>query len=211
MLDTHSFRGHLGDRELLGHLDLELAAHPDLVPDAPDLSPDCGVARCLRSTMETGSSGPSLESTVPARAESTVQAKVSLAGMRGSAAITDTVIVISSALRSKAHSRLVPGIAWASSIAHASSTAMRRSSISSRVKSSLAARPAVAVRRTERYAPSAGMHTCTWSCVVSRSACAARASLRPGTAVVAAVSSVTSLLRALLVGAHCKQPTARRS
>ena len=100
--------------------------------------------------METWSSAPSRESTVPARAESTVQAKVSLAGIRGSAAVTETVIVISSAPRSKAHSRLVPGIAWASSIAQASSTAMRRSSISSRVKSSRAASPAVAVRSTDR-------------------------------------------------------------
>ena len=87
---------------------------------------------------------------MPASAESTVQAKVSGAGITGSAAVTETVIVISSADRSKAHSRLVPGIAWASSIAHASSTAMRRSSISSKVKSSLAARPAVAVRSTDR-------------------------------------------------------------
>ena len=100
--------------------------------------------------METWSSGPSRESTVPARADSTVQAKVSLAGICGSAAVTDTVIVISSAPRSKAHSRFVPGIAWESSIAQASSTAMRRSSISSRVKSSRAARPAVAVRSTDR-------------------------------------------------------------
>src|SRR5271170_3885444 len=132
---------HLGldHVELLGHLDLEFAAHPDL-----------WVSRLLRSTIATISPGPSRESTVPARADSTVQEKVSLAGMRGSAAVTDTVMVISSAPRSKAHSRLVPGIAWGSSIAHASSTAMRRSSISSRVKSSLAARPAVAVRSTER-------------------------------------------------------------
>src|SRR6266446_1613014 len=40
------------------------------------------------------------------------------------------------------------------------------------------------------------MQTVTWSCVVSRSACAAAGSRWPGTAVVAAVSSVTSLLRA---------------
>ena len=107
-------------------------------------------SRCLHSTMDTWSSSPSRESTVPARAESTVQAKVSRAGTCGSAAVTETVIVMSSAPRSKAHSRLVPGIAWESSIAQASSTAMRRSSISSSVKSSLAARPAVAVRSTDR-------------------------------------------------------------
>ena len=43
-----------------------------------------------------------------------------------------------------------PGTASGSSSAQASSTAMRRSSISSRVKSSRAASPAVAVRSTER-------------------------------------------------------------
>jgi hypothetical protein len=42
------------------------------------------------------------------------------------------------------------GTACASSIAHASSTAIRRSSMSSMVKSSRDASPAVAVRRTER-------------------------------------------------------------
>ena len=112
--------------------------------------PEFTFSRRLRSTIDTWSSVPSRESTVPASADSTVQAKVSLAGVRGSAAVTETVIVISSAPRSKAHSRFVPGIAWASSIAQASSTAMRRSSISSRVKSSRAARPAVAVRSTDR-------------------------------------------------------------
>src|SRR6266702_8372324 len=59
------------------------------------------------------------------------------------------------------------------------------------------------------------MQTVTWSCA-SRSACAVPASggtgsRWPGTAVVAAVSSVTSLLLAgFPVAAHCKQPTARR-
>ena len=166
--------------------------------------------------METWSSAPSRESTVPARAESTVQAKVSLAGICGSAAVTDTVIVISSAPRSKAHSRFVPGIAWESSIAQASSTAMRRSSISSSVKSSLAARPAVAVRSTDRYAPSAGMHTVTWSCVVSRFACAVPARI-PGAWVPLArhgcrrggVFGHVSPPGRYPVAAHCKQPTAR--
>src|SRR5207253_1979146 len=153
VLDPHGLRRSLGDLVVLGHLDLELAAHPDLEPLNPAAPgvPELTFSRRLRSTIDTWSSGPRLESTVPARAESTVQAKVSRAGIRGSAAVTDTVIVISSAPRSKAHSRFVPGIAWESSIAQASSTAMRRSSISSRVKSSRAARPAVAVRSTDRY------------------------------------------------------------
>src|SRR5260370_27680315 len=99
-------RNHL---ELLGHLDLEFAAHADLDPER--------VSRRLRSTMATWSSGPSRESTAPASADSTVQAKVSLAGMHGSAAATETVIVISSVPRSKAHSRFVPVIAWGRSIA----------------------------------------------------------------------------------------------
>src|SRR4029077_16754373 len=109
MLDPQGRRrlnlGRLGldHLELLGHLDLEFAAHADLDPER--------VSRRLRSTMATWSSGPSRESTAPARADSTVQAKVSLAGMLGSAATTETVIVISSVPRSKAHSRLVPGIA----------------------------------------------------------------------------------------------------
>src|ERR1700733_5744930 len=130
--------------------DLVLAAHPDPAPP-----------RRLTSTIDTRSPGPSLEPPVPARADSTVHANVSLAGILGWAAVTDTVIVTWSAPSSKPHSRSVPGIACASSIAQASSIAMRRSSISSRVKSSRAASPAVAVRSTDRYALSAGILTCT--------------------------------------------------
>src|SRR5260370_2947247 len=97
--------GRLGrsHRELLGHLDLEFAAHADLDPER--------VSRRLRSTMATWSSGPSRESTAPASADSTVQAKVSLPGMHGSAAATETVIVISSVPRSNTHSTVPPRIA----------------------------------------------------------------------------------------------------
>src|SRR6185312_4776786 len=128
-------RRFLADRNL--NLDLVFAAqlHPP---------------RRLARTIETLSSGPSLESTEPASADSTVHANVSRAGILASAVVTDTVIVTRSAPSSKTHSRSVPGMAWASSIAHASSIAMRRSSISSRVKSSRAASPAAAVRSTDR-------------------------------------------------------------
>src|SRR5260370_40835446 len=74
--------GRLGRNrlELLGRLDREFAAHADRDPER--------VSRRLRSTMATWSSGPSRESTAPASADSTVQAKVSLAGMHGSAGAT---------------------------------------------------------------------------------------------------------------------------
>jgi hypothetical protein len=89
-------------------------------------------------------------STSPARADRTVQANVSRAGSLPSAVSTDTEMRIPSPVSSNSVVRSVPGSACASSIAHASSTPMRRSSISSRVKSRRAARPAVAVRSTER-------------------------------------------------------------
>jgi hypothetical protein len=89
-------------------------------------------------------------STLPARAVSTVHAKVSLAGGCGARLGTETEMVISSRPSAKLHSRALPGMAWPSSMAQASSTAIRRSSISSRVKSSRAASPAVAVRSTDR-------------------------------------------------------------
>ena len=56
----------------------------------------------------------------------------------------------------------------------------------------------------------AGIVTFTWSRLISRSACAA-GSLGPGTAVVAAVSSVTSLLRAGPRGAASRLRATYRS
>src|SRR6185312_5120259 len=141
VLGPRQRRRFLADR----NLNLELVSHLDLV-FAAQLHPPRRLAR----TIETLSSGPSLESTDPASADSTVHANVSRAGILASAVVTDTVIVTRSAPSSKTHSRSVPGMAWASSIAHASSIAMRRSSISSRVKSSRAASPAAAVRSTDR-------------------------------------------------------------
>src|SRR5437762_23249 len=85
----------------LGHLNLEIATHP--APDTP---------RRLASTIATRSSGPSRESTVPASADSTVQPHVPLSGIRGCAAVTETVIVTRSVPSSNTHSRSVPGIAW---------------------------------------------------------------------------------------------------
>src|SRR6185437_10282250 len=138
-------RGGRHSVELLGQGDLCLPRHTD--PDT---------RRLLRMTIVSWSPGPVNASTLPASAVSTVQAKVSLAGGCGVRLGTDTEIVISSRPSAKLHSRALPGMAWLSSMAHASSTAIRRSSISSRVKSSRAARPAVAVRSTDRYAPAAG-------------------------------------------------------
>ena len=61
-----------------------------------------------------------------------------------------TVTSSESSTRRKTQLSTEPGTACWSRIAQASSTAMRRSSISSRVKSKRAARPAVAVRSTDR-------------------------------------------------------------
>src|SRR5580704_2554404 len=123
-------------------------------------------------------------------------------------------MVIRSRPRVNTHSRSLPGIAWCSSIAQASSTAMRKSSISSSVKSRRAASPAVAVRSTDRYAPSAGNRTVTWSGAVSRPAGTAR---EAAVAAVVVVFSVTSVLPhppdACLRGAvsgSCLQPTVTR-
>src|SRR6202042_1984133 len=118
--------------ELLRQGDLCLPRHAD--PDS----------RLLRMTIVSWSPGPVKASTLPASADSTIQAKVSLAGGVGARLRTDTDMVITSRPSAKLHSRSLPGIAWFSSIAHASSTAIRRSSISSRVKSIRAASPAVA-------------------------------------------------------------------
>jgi hypothetical protein len=75
---------------------------------------------------------------------------VSLAGTRPSrvGAVTSTVSVGGSSVNRQYNS--VSATTCASNIAQASSTAIRRSSISSIVKSSRAARPAVAVRSTDR-------------------------------------------------------------
>src|SRR6266568_2860883 len=138
--------------ELLGQPHLDFSRHTD--PDG---------SRLFCSTMVSRLPGPTSASTLPASAQSTVQAKVSLAGGRPAWLSTETELVIRSRPRVKVQSRPVPGTPPPSSVAHASSTAIRRSSISSRVKSSRAASPAVAVRSTDRYAPSAGMQTVTWS------------------------------------------------
>src|SRR5690606_6489816 len=139
------------------------------------------------SVTVTRSSGPPRASTSPARDDRTVQAKVSRLGSSPSTVSTETEMRMASPVSSNSHTRSVPGTAWASSIAQASSTAMRRSSISSSVKSRRAARPAVAVRRTDRYALAAGSRTVTTS--------------RTDNFVLvglAAVSSVTSLPRRMV-------------
>src|SRR5712692_4757341 len=125
--------------ELFGQGDLCFPRHAD--PDDP---------RVLRSTMVSRSPGPTCASTLPASAESTIHANPSPSGTRGARQRTDTETVIASLLSRKRHSSPLPGMAWLSSMALASSTAIRMSSISSRVKSRRAARPAVAVRRTDR-------------------------------------------------------------
>jgi hypothetical protein len=93
---------------------------------------------------------PTELSTSPASAVSTVQAKVSREGSCPSSVSTLTSMRMASAVSSKVHSRSAPGTACVSSIAQASSTAIRRSSMSSIVKSSREARLAVAVRSTDR-------------------------------------------------------------
>src|SRR5580693_5115049 len=154
--NTLGLGGHRG-LVLLGQRDLDLPRHTD---------PDDSLV--FRSTIVSRSPGPTYASTLPARAVSTVHANVSLAGCCGERQGTDTAIAMLSWPRVKPHSRLEPGTAWLSSMAHASSTAILRSSISSNVKSSRAASTAVAVRSTDRYAPSAGMRTITWSCASRR-------------------------------------------
>src|SRR5215472_19388812 len=145
--------------ELFGQCDLNFPrfrCHADLDESRP-----------FRSTMLSTSPGPTCASTLPASAVSTVHTNVSPVGARGARQRTETRTVIASWPSVKPHSRSLPGIAWLSSIAHASSTAMRMSSISSSVKSSRAASPAVAVRNTDRYAPSAGILTLTLSLTAS--------------------------------------------
>src|SRR5215472_9833828 len=142
---------------------LELLGQSDLNFPRPRCHADLDESRLFRSTIVSTSPGPTWASTLPASAVSTVQANVSPAGTRGARQRTDTDTVISSWPSEKTHSRLLPGIPWLSTIAQASSTAIRMSSISSSVKSSRAARPAVAVLSTDRYAPSAGIRTVTWS------------------------------------------------
>jgi hypothetical protein len=85
-----------------------------------------------------------------ASAVSTVHAKVSREGSCPSSVSTLTSMRMASEVSSKVHSRSAPGTACVSSIAQASSTAIRRSSMSSIVKSSREARLAVAVRSTDR-------------------------------------------------------------
>src|SRR5215471_11572780 len=183
----------LGDRDLdvLGHLRADALSQPGLgFPGHPGLDD----SRIFLSMTVTPSPGPTHASTLPASAESTVQAKVSRAGGRGCAATVETAMLILSSPRVKSHSRSAPGAAWASSMPQASSTAMRRSSISSRVKSSGAARPAVAVRRTDRYAPSAGMRMVTWSWTEQSAAASPSAITAVGATVAlrAVVSPVTA-------------------
>jgi len=113
-------------------------------------------SRLFCSTIVSRLPGPTSASTLPARAHSTVQAKVSLAGEPRGLLSTDTDMVIRSRPRVKVHSRLVPGT-LAEQHAQASSTAMRRSSISSRVKSRRAAArgPRCAARTGRRPRPHA--------------------------------------------------------
>jgi hypothetical protein len=105
-------------------------------------------------------------------AVSTFHAKDDSAGSRAPrTVVTLTSTVSASSVTVKRHSSSAPRVAIASSIAHASSTAMRRSSISSSAKCSRAARPAVAVRSTPRYPPSAGTVSRTTSSPSTGSGC----------------------------------------
>src|SRR5262249_57606104 len=88
----------------------------------------------LRTTV-TLSPGPTHASTLPASAESTVQAKVSRAGGRGCAASAETAMLILSAPRGKLHSRSAWGAAWPSRVPQAPSPPLRPSSLSSPVQS----------------------------------------------------------------------------
>jgi hypothetical protein len=86
-----------------------------------------------------------------ASAVSTFQVKEEVAGNAASAAVgTATSTPSSSPVSENRHCSSAVGAASRSSMAHASSTAIRRSSISSRVKCSRAANPAAAVRSTPR-------------------------------------------------------------
>src|SRR5262249_32316289 len=71
--------------ELVGQSDLTFPRHTDL-----------DESRHFRSTIVSTSPGPTWASTLPARAESTVHAKVSPAGTRGARQRTETETVISS-------------------------------------------------------------------------------------------------------------------
>ena len=85
------------------------------------------------------------------RAVSTFHANDDSDGNRAPRTVaTVTSTVSASSVTAKRHSSSAPRVAIASSIAQASSTAMRRSSISSSAKCRRAARPAVAVRSTPR-------------------------------------------------------------
>src|ERR1019366_5833969 len=136
-----------GDRDLLVGRGLDLAGYPDVdfpgspgidMPGDADLDflghKDLDGSRLFRSSTVTLPPGPTHASTVPASADRTVPARISPDG----------------------------GWArWLGRMPHASSTAIRRSSISSSVKSSRAAWRAVAVRSVDRYAPPAAMRIVT--------------------------------------------------
>src|SRR5262249_46020671 len=200
------FLRHLCD-DRSGQPDLGLASHP-----APADS------RTFRSRTVTLSPGPTHASALPASADSTVQANVSRDGGRGGWHLADTAMLMRSGPSVKSHSRLAPGAAWPSSMPQASSTAMRRSSISSRVKSSRAARPAVAVRSTDRYAPSAGIWIVTrsWTSWRGGRSPPARTAVGRAEAPRPLVSPVTSALSTgadrarceVMAAGSCLQPTA---
>src|SRR5262249_61122092 len=83
----------LGDRDLdvLGHLRADVLGQPGLgFPGHPGLDD----SRIFLSMTVTLSPGPTHASTLPASAESTVQAKVSRAGGRGCAASAGTAMLL---------------------------------------------------------------------------------------------------------------------
>src|SRR5690606_3201674 len=106
--------------------------------------------RRLRRMIAMRSAASVTASTSSASAVSTIQAKSSRLGAELPTVATSTRTCISCPVSSNSAVRTLPGTASPSSMAHASSTAIRRSSISSSVKSSRAASPAVAVRNTDR-------------------------------------------------------------
>src|SRR5690606_35386456 len=83
----------------------------------------------LRNTIAMESPSPPMASTSSAKAVSTIQAKPSRSGETAPSVVTSTRTVISSPKSSNSARRSVPGTACRRSIAQASSTAMRRSSI----------------------------------------------------------------------------------
>src|ERR1035438_6656385 len=203
-----------GDRDLLVGGGLDLAGDPDVdfpgslgidMPGDADLDflghKDLDGSRLFLSSTVTLPPGPTHASTAPASADRTVQANVSRDGGWARWLSTDTAMVMLSSPRVKSQDRLAPGAAWLIRMPHASSTAMRRSSISSSVKSSRAARPAVAVRSTDRYAPSAGMR------IVTRSSAAGSGGCPPWCAASGTPAAAGAVIFSITSALQCRLPS----